>query len=228
MELVNLKSDGTYLIPAFGSDKTPLERETHAGVLRLLTERFGPPREPDGEITQEHKDMAAALQAMLQACQLHVVRHFKGETSQRHLCMAGGVALNCSMNGVLRRSRLFDRIFVQPAAGDDGCALGAALFAQKQHDPAFTPRKMSVPLWGPEFGEAEIRRALDGWTECAYTKMDSFDDLCRQVAASLAEGQIVAWFQGRMEYGPRALGSRSILADPRDPNMRDKINGLVK
>jgi carbamoyltransferase len=228
MELVNLKSDGTYLIPAFGKDKTPLESETHAGVLRLLTERFGPPREPDGEITQEHKDIAAALQAMLQACQMHVVRHFKGETGQRHLCMAGGVALNCSMNGVLRRSRLFERIFVQPAAGDDGCALGAALFAQKLHDPGFKPRKMAVPLWGPEFGEGEIRRALDDQTDCEWTKPDSFDELCQQIAERLAAGEIIAWFQGRMEFGPRALGSRSILADPRDPGMRDRVNSLVK
>jgi len=87
---------------------------------------------------------------------------------------------------------------------------------------------MSLPLWGPEFSEAEIRRALDSSPDCVATKMESFDDLCRQVAARLAEGQIVAWFQGRMEFGPRALGSRSILADPRDPGMRDKINSLVK
>jgi len=228
MELVNLKSDGTYLIPAFGNDKTPLERETHAGVLRVLTERFGPPREPDGEITQEHKDIAAALQAMLQACQLHVVRHFKAETGLRHLCMAGGVALNCSLNGVLRRSRLFDRIFVQPAAGDDGCALGAALVAQKLHDPGFKTRKMALPLWGPEFGEGEIEQALDDQTDCVWTKADSFDELCQHIAERLAAGEIVAWFQGRMEFGPRALGSRSILADPRDPGMRDRVNSLVK
>jgi carbamoyltransferase len=142
--------------------------------------------------------------------------------------MAGGVALNCSANGVIRRSRLFEDVFVQPAAGDDGCALGAALFAQRQHDPGFKSQKMSVPLWGPEFGDDEICHALERSTDCVGNKMESFDELCRQVAACLAEGQIVAWFQGRMEFGPRALGSRSILADPRDPNMRDKINSLVK
>ena len=217
MELVNLKPDGTYAIPAFGSDKTPLERETHAGILGLLTERFGPPREPDGEITQRHKDIAAALQAALQTCQLHVVRHFKAETGQNRLCMAGGVALDCSLNGVLRRSRLFDRMFVQPAAGDDGCALGAALFAQNLHDPGFKPRKMAAPLWGPEFREADIRRALDDQADCVWTKAETLDELCQQVAERLAAGEIVAWFQGRMEFGPRALGSRSILADPRDP-----------
>ncbi|HWX21798.1 MAG TPA: carbamoyltransferase C-terminal domain-containing protein [Candidatus Binatia bacterium] len=228
MELVSLKDDGSYVIPTFANDRTPVEKETHAGVLRVLTERFGPPREPDSEITQDQKDIAAALQAVLQACQLHILRHFKRETGQRHLCMAGGVALNCSVNGVLRRSCLFDRMFVQPAAGDDGCALGAALFAQKLHEPGFKPRQMEVPLWGPEFGESEIRHALDDQVDCAWSKAGSFDELCQQVAERLAAGEIIAWFQGRMEFGPRALGSRSILADPRDPGMRDRVNNLVK
>jgi carbamoyltransferase len=228
MELVHLKSDGTYIIPAFARDKTSLEKETHSGILNFLAERFGPPREPDGEMTQDHKDIAAALQAVLQAYQLHVVRHFKRETGQSRLCMAGGVALNCSVNGVLRRSRLFDRMFIQPAAGDDGCAVGAALFAQKLCDPGFKPRKMTLPLWGPEFGEREIEQALDDQSGCVWSKADSFDELCRQVAERLAAGEVVAWFQGRMEFGPRALGSRSILADPRDPGMRDRVNSLVK
>jgi carbamoyltransferase len=228
MELVNLKADGTYTVPVFAKDTTLLERETHAGILRLLTERFGPPREPESEITQDHKDIAAALQAVLQACQLHVVRHFKQVTGQRHLCLAGGVALNCSLNGVLRRSRLFEQIFVQPAAGDDGCALGAALVASKLQDPEFRPSKMTVPLWGPEFGESDIRQAVEERTDCVWTEAESFDELCRQVARRLAAGDVVAWFQGRMEFGPRALGSRSILADPRDPAMRDRINSLVK
>ena len=129
--------------------------------LGLLTERFGPPREPEGEITQHHKDIAAALQSTLQACQMHVLRHFKAETGQTRLCLAGGVALNCSFNGALRRSRVFQRLFVQPAAGDDGSALGAALFASQLHDPAFKPRKMAVPLWGPEFGDCELEHALN-------------------------------------------------------------------
>jgi carbamoyltransferase len=179
-------------------------------------------------MTRHHKDLAAALQAVLQATQLHVLRHFKALTGQNHLCMAGGVALNCSLNGVIRRSRLFDRMFVQPAAGDDGTALGAALFAQKQHDPAFKPHRMTVPLWGPEFGQDEIQKAADGREDCVRMGADNFDNLCVQVAERLARGEVVAWFQGRMEFGPRALGSRSILADPRDPGMRDRINSLVK
>lgn len=228
LQLVNLKNDGTYTIPAFANDRTPLEKETHAGILNLLAERFGPPRDPNEEITQEHRDIAAALQAVLLTCQLHVLRHFKKETGQTRLCLAGGVALNCSVNGVLRRSRLFERIFVQPAAGDDGSAVGAALFAQKQRDPGFRPRKMHMPLWGPEFSESEITRTLDLRPDCMWTKSGSLDQLCQTVAARLAAGEIIAWFQGRMEFGPRALGNRSILADPRDPEMRDRINRLVK
>lgn len=228
VELVHLKDDGTYIIPAFAKDQTLLEKETHTGILGLLRERFGPPREPDGELTQHHQDLAAALQAVLQACQLHVLRHFKHETGQRNLCLAGGVALNCSVNGVIRRSRLFEGMFVQPAAGDDGCALGAALFVQHQQDPGFKPRRMTVPLWGPEFGEDEIQRALEDQLDCVGRKAGSFSELCQEVAQRLANGEVVAWFQGRMEYGPRALGSRSILADPRDAGMRDRINSLVK
>ena len=228
MELVSLKSDGTYIVPAFAKDATLLEKETHDGILRLLAERFGPPRDPEGEMTQTHKDIAAALQAVLQTCQMHVLRHFKNETGQNHVCLAGGVGLNCSLNGVLRRSRLFDRMFVQPAAGDDGTALGAALYAQKLQDPGFHVRKMTLPLWGPEFADEEIKRALDARGDCVWRRTDSFDELCGHIAGRLAKGEVVAWFQGRMEFGPRALGSRSILADPRDPGMRDRINSLVK
>jgi carbamoyltransferase len=221
MALVKLKEDGTYTIPLFAQDRTMIEAETHAGVLRVLVEKFGPARGPDAEITQHHKDLAAALQWVLQACQMHVLRHFKKETGLRNLCLAGGVALNCSANGVIRRSRMFERMFVQPAAGDDGTAIGAALYAQRLHDNSFRPVEMSLPLWGPEFEEQEMRRVLDERVE--FTRPGSYEELSRDVAARLAAGQIVAWFQGRMEFGPRALGSRSILADPRDPNMRDRI-----
>ena len=228
MKLVSLRNDGTYTIPAFANNKTQIERETHAGILQLLADRFGPPRAPEDEITQDHQDIAAALQAVLQASQMHVLRHFKRETGLKHLCMAGGVALNCSVNGIIRRSRLFDGMFVQPAAGDDGCALGAALFAEKLHNTSFKPRKMTLPLWGPAFREQDIQQALADQTGLTCTRPESLDALCQKVAEHLAAGEVVAWFQNGMEFGPRALGSRSILADPRDPGMRDRINSLVK
>jgi carbamoyltransferase len=228
VEFVKFKDDGTYTIPLFAHDRTLVQRETHSGALQFLEEMFGPARDPDAEITQDHQDIAAALQAVLQTCQMHVLRHFKKETGLSNLCMAGGVALNCSANGVIKRSRLFEKMFVQPAAGDDGTSLGAALFAERQRDPGFKPRRMSVPLWGPAFGEAEIERALAERNDCDVVKRGSFDDLCKDIATRIHKGEIVAWFQGRMEFGPRALGSRSILADPRDPTMRDRINSLVK
>jgi len=228
MGFVTLKEDGTYTLPIFARNQTAEERETHRGVLRYLIEQFGPTRDPESEITQQHKDLAAGLQAVVQTCQLHVLRHFKRETGLKNLCMAGGVALNCSANGVIKRSELFKRVFVQPAAGDDGTALGAALYVQRLNDQSFKPTRMSVPLWGPEFSEEDIRQELNGRTDCEVVEVDSFGEVCEEVATRIARGEIVAWHQGRMEFGPRALGSRSILADPRDPTMRDRINALVK
>src|SRR6266568_1155636 len=161
-EFIKLKDDGTYIIPVFAHDQTLLDRETHAGVLKFLEEQFGPAREQESEITQHHQDIAAALQAVLQNCQLHVLRHFKQQTGQTNLCLAGGVALNCSANGVINRSRLFERMFVQPAAGDDGTALGAALYVRHQKDPGCRSGRMTVPLWGPEYSDEEIQQVLSG------------------------------------------------------------------
>jgi carbamoyltransferase len=159
---------------------------------------------------------------------MHVLLYFKNQTHQSNLCMAGGVALNCSANGVIHRSRMFKRVFVQPAAGDDGTALGAALYVQRLQDPVSIRESMTVPLWGPEYDDEEISRVLRDRQDCQKYFFRSFDELAEEVARRLAKGQIVGWFQGRMEFGPRALGSRSILADPRDPNMRNRINALVK
>lgn len=228
MEFIQLKDDGTYAIPLLAKNKTLLEKETHAGVLAELAAAFGPIRQKNEGITQHHKDLAAALQAALQACQFHVLRHFKHETGLLNLCMAGGVALNCTANGIIRRSRVFKDVFIQPAAGDDGPAVGAALYAASLHDPNYEPSKMTVPLWGPEFSETKIKSVLSRRVDCKATEYDSFTDLCQEAARRLNEGQIIAWFQGRMEFGPRALGNRSILADPRDPEMRDKVNAIIK
>ncbi len=227
-ELVQLEQDGTYAIPLFAANRDPLEKETHRGVLRELENRFGPRRAPRSEIGARERDLAAALQAVLQNCQMRVLRHFRRETGMENVCLAGGVALNCSANGVIHRSRLFRRMFIQPAAGDDGSALGAALSVAAEHNPAYRPSRMGPPLWGPEFDTAEIQSILSGREDCRANRVESFPDLCREVARRLADGQIIGWFQGRMEFGPRALGNRSILADPRDPAMRDRINALVK
>ena len=228
MELVHLHDDGTYTIPVLFANTTLVEKETYRGTLRRLSEIFGPPRLPDAEITRRHADVAAALQACLQAALLHLLGHFRRATGQTHLCIAGGVGLNCTANGFINRSRLFRRIFVQPAAGDDGAALGAALFMQHTIGGGVENRHIGTPLWGPSYPRHEIAVTLAKHPECRNTLYADADELASEVAARLAAGQIGAWFQGRMEFGPRALGSRSILADPRDPGMRERLNTAVK
>jgi carbamoyltransferase len=228
MDLVRLREDGTYAIPLFGHNTTIEDKETHGGALRFLADQFGPARPPDGEMDQRFKDLAAAVQAVLQTVQHHVLKHFAGQTGLRDLCLAGGVALNCTNNGVVRRSRLFKRVFVQPAAGDDGAALGAALWVHHQHDPATPAPRIDAPLWGPAFGRDEIARALAGRSDVTAVGYESFAALAAAAAERLAGGEILGWFQGRMEFGPRALGSRSILADPRPADMRTRVNMLIK
>jgi carbamoyltransferase len=228
MDLVQLQSAGSYAVPALSQNYTCEDRETYAGTLEILAKAFGPPREPGADITQDHKDVAAALQAVLQASLIHVLKGLKRETSQTNLCMAGGVALNCTANTVIMRSRMFRRVFVQPAAADDGSALGAALFVQRQRDPEAARQAMPLPFWGPEFDAAAIHEVIAGYSQCKSTYYESFADLVDCLLPYIAAGRVVAWFQGRMEFGPRALGNRSILADPRNPIMRDHINRLVK
>jgi carbamoyltransferase len=228
MDLVQLKDDGTYAIPLFAKNETLLDKETHRGVIDELEARFGPRRALDTEgMDQRYMDIAAALQQVLQTVQLHVARHFRTRTGAKNLCLAGGVALNCTANGVLKRSRLFKDIFVQPASGDDGSSLGAALYVQSQHDPQ-PPRRISAPLWGPEFGDDEIRRTIEARDDFEARYFDSFEELSRETARLLDEGRILSWFQGRMEFGPRALGNRSIIADPRPDDMRNRVNMLIK
>jgi carbamoyltransferase len=228
LELVHLKRDGTFEIPILFVNRTVEEKETYAGTLRALADKFGPAREPQMRITPHHMDIAAGLQATLQTALMHVLRYFKKETGQTNLCMAGGVALNCTANGAIKRSRIFNGMFVQPASGDDGTALGAALHVHRLHQPKIHIGKMRLPLWGPEYGDQTISAVLSARQDCTARLYDSFDVFAARVAGCLARGQIIGWFQGRMEYGPRALGSRSILADPRGAEMRGRINQLVK
>ena len=228
MDLVRLNDDGTYTIPVFGQNTTVANKETHAGALAILAERFGPPRSPDGTVDQRFKDLAAAVQSVLQTVQLHVLRHFALRTGLKDLCMAGGVALNCTTNGIVQRSRLFRRVFVQPAAGDDGSALGAALYVQHSRDAQTPAPRLAAPLWGPSYGADEIGNALSARSDVEARAYESFSALAADAAERLANGQIMGWFQGALEFGPRALGSRSILADPRPADMRDRVNMLIK
>jgi carbamoyltransferase len=193
-----------------------------AEFLRL----FGPARRPDEEITARHHDMAASAQVVLEETLLHLARHLRRLTNERRLCLAGGVAYNCVANSRLLKDAGFEELFVPPAAGDSGAALGAALWLAHRRGGLLSPAVMRTASWGPQFSEAVCRAAL----EEAGLEVQRLDDapLCEKVAEELAAGRLVFWFQGRMEWGPRALGNRSLLADPRREDMRALINLKVK
>ena len=225
--LVVQRPDGGLAVPLLAHDKTPEERETHSGAIRRLEEIFGPARHPDAPLTQRHMDIASVLQTALADSLLHVLREGVPGGVSRNLCMAGGVALNCTANGIIARSGLFDRVFVQPAAGDDGTALGAALHVLREHVPA-APQPMGMPYWGEEFGDADIEAALGSLDDGHTVRKLSEETLLAEVSGLVGGGKVVSWFQGRMEFGPRALGNRSILADPTGQDMRAHLNTVVK
>ncbi len=185
---------------------------------------LGPPRAPGSPIEARHEDVARALQDRLEEAALHLAAELHGVTGETDLCLAGGVALNSVMNGRLLREGPFRGIFVQPAAHDAGAALGAALVVSRRKDPAFERREMTSAALGTAFDSSRCERALAG----AGVLFRRPAGLADEAARLLAEGRVVAWFEGRSEYGPRALGSRSLLADPRDPGMRDRLNVRVK
>lgn len=191
----------------------------------------GPPRRPEAPLTEREMDLAASIQLVLEEVLIKMARHTADLTGQKNLCLAGGVALNCVANGRLLRDGPFSDIWVQPAAGDAGGALGAALFAWHQLLGAprtADPRDSQCgSLLGPDLSEADARRCLDQ-AQAVYQFVPDDDELCRSVAESLAGGQVVGWVQGRMEFGPRALGSRSILGDARNPAMQSELNLKTK
>ena len=188
MELIRLQKDGTYVIPILFQNHTLEDKETFGGTVRLLVDQFGPSRDSQEDITQRHMDIAAALQGALQASLIHILQHFKKETNQNHLCMAGGVALNCTANGVVKRSRMFKGMFVQPASGDDGSALGAALYTQCLREPDLPQKKMALPLWGPSYDNDAIGRTLTQRPECDSTFFESWDDMVRRRRATHQAG----------------------------------------
>jgi len=189
-----------------------------------MTKLFGPVRVAESEITDQHKNIAYAIQEACEIGMMNVVKIAMEKTGSRNLCMAGGVALNSKANGKIAASGLVDKIFVQPAASDDGVALGAALAPYLDNGGKLSSRAMRHGYLGPSFDDAAIETILKTY-KLRYTRLK---DVAPAVAELLAQGKIVGWFQGRMEFGPRALGSRSILADPRDPEMNAKVNNAVK
>lgn len=186
-----------------------------------------PVRKPGEPLEQHHYDLAAALQEALERIVLHVLSHHREATGLSELCLAGGVALNCTMNGVIASSGKFDAVFVQPAAHDAGCALGAALLASHEAGRPAPRERLRNVYWGTDVGEPdEVGATLGRWRD--FVEYERHDDVEAEVAAHLADGQVVGWAQGRSEFGPRALGNRSILADPRREENRERINAMVK
>lgn len=195
-------------------------------ILCKITHRRGK-KEP---FTQIHKDIAAALQETLEEIVFHMLGHYRKKTGQRKLCLAGGVAHNCSLNGKLLYSGMFEDIFVQPAAHDAGCAIGAALypfFKQQSANGKGKVTQLDHVFWGTEIGNGEtVLNDLAPWRD--FLEFEYQENIAERTAELLAQGFVVGWVQGRSEFGPRALGNRSIVADPRPAENKDIINSMVK
>lgn len=198
----------------------------HYQFPEAIIREIGKPRLPGEELTERHWDVAASAQKVLEDTGLHLVNKIKEMTGEENLCMAGGVAFNSVMNGRIFHESPFKNFFIQPAAGDAGCALGAAYYLW--HQILNKPRSfvMKHAYWGPRFTNAECQKALND-AGLAYETLDD-EILLPKVAKLLSDGAVIGWFQGRMEWGPRALGARSFLADPRRADMRDILNHKVK
>ena len=226
--LVDLKEDGSF--------KLDLSYFNYCAGLTMTSERFhalfqGPPRQPESKLTQRDMDLAASVQAVTEEIMLRMARHARKATGMKNLCLAGGVALNCVGNGRILREKIFDKIWIQPAAGDAGGALGSAVFIW--HHYLDKPRHadgshdfQQGSLLGPHYSDEEI----ESYLKCkaiTYQRLAP-EELARSAAGLLSQGKILGWFSGRMEFGPRALGARSILGDPRDPEMQSKMNLKIK
>ena len=226
--LIDVKDDGTF--------RLNLDYFDYCTGLRMTNEKFdtlfgGPPRKPDQLLTQREMDIAASIQAVTEKVVLRLTRALAKETGCKNLCLAGGVALNCVANGKVLRAGQFDKIWVQPAAGDAGGALGAALLAYHlyQHRPRQPNGKidgMDGSYLGPAFEQADIEQRLA--RAGARFKVVDERGAIEASAKALAEGKALGWFQGRMEFGPRALGGRSVLGDARSPSMQKMLNLKVK
>ena len=229
-ELVDIRDDGSYVLnmPYFAY-ATGFHMYDRARWEKL----FGiPPREAEGEeIAQEYMDMALAIQNVTEDIVLRIVRTARELTGSRNLCMAGGVALNCVANGKIWETGMFDDIWVQPASGDAGGALGAALaqwhIGMEQHRVPDKRDSMRGSYLGPAFSRDQVMSTCRRM-KAPYTFYDNEQELYDTVSDLIADGNVVGWFQGRMEYGPRALGNRSILGDPRNAEMQKRLNLKIK
>lgn len=227
-ELIDLKPDGSFRLNLDYFNFLSGTTMTNARFYKLFG---GQPRGSEENIEKRHMDVARSIQLVTEQVMLKLARHAREVTGSRNLCMAGGVALNCVANGLIWREKVFDRMWIQPAAGDAGGSLGAALAAWYAH-PESAKRSVLVEdamqsaLLGPGYTDAEIEATLKA-NEAVYECME-LSDLLDFTVKLLTEGKVIGWFQGRMEFGPRALGSRSILGDARSPRMQSVMNLKVK
>ena len=227
-KLIDLKEDGSF--------KMNMEYFNYSAGLTMTNEKFhqlfgGAPRKPESRLTQKEMDLARSVQEVTEEVMLRMAKHVRKETGQKNLCLAGGVALNCVANGKLLRENIFDTIWIQPASGDAGGALGAALTAWYQYlgNKRIADGKtdsMQGAYLGPEFSNDEIKVWLEE-NKIPFKQL-SEDKLFVQTALLLAEEKVVGWFQGRMEFGPRALGNRSIIGDARSAKMQATMNIKIK
>ena len=226
--LLDVKEDGSF--------RMNMEYFDYCTGLKMTNGRFnklfgGPPRQPESPLTQREMDLARSVQEVCEEIVMKMAAHVQKVTAMRSLCLAGGVALNCVANGKLVRSGLFDNIWIQPAAGDAGGALGCALFAWYQHLQNQRPSQQSLDAMqgaylGPAFTDQEIKEYL---VDSEYPFNELLDSkLHQEVAELIAAGKVIGWFQGRMEFGPRALGARSIIGDARSADMQKKMNLKIK
>ena len=226
--LIDLKEDGSF--------RMDMSYFNYCQGLTMTSQKFhdlfgGPPRKRDSDMSQRIMDIGASIQRVTEEIMLRSARHVHAQTGMKNLCLAGGVALNCVGNGRLLREGPFENIWIQPAAGDAGGALGAALLIW--HQLLDRPRTASATdsqqasLLGPEFGDDSIESFLRG-VGASYSRVDDDETLCETVASAIAAGKVIGWFQGRMEFGPRALGARSLIGDARDPRMQSIMNVKVK
>jgi carbamoyltransferase len=228
--IIDIKEDGSF--------KMNMSYFDYPSGLRMTSSKFhklfgGPPKKADSWVTQREMDLAKSVQVVVEECILKMARHIHKETGQKKLVMAGGVALNCVANGRLLREGPYEDLWFQPAAGDAGGALGVAVYlSHKLHDhprPSLTSGKMdgqAGSYLGPEFQPDEIEAELKR-LGAVYERLPD-DEMPARIAQILTEGNVVGWFQGRMEFGPRALGGRSIIGDPRDPEMQKRMNLKIK
>lgn len=227
-ELLDLKPDGSF--------KMNMKYFDYCVGLTMTNRRFnklfgGPPRKPESKLTQREMDLARSVQDVVEEIVLRMARHIKKETGPKYLCLAGGVALNCVANGKLLRENIFEDIWVQPAAGDAGGALGAALMTWYQYlnNPRQAQPKSDFMLGsylGPEYKNGEISTFLTE-NEIPYKELNE-KEIPKKVADLVASEKVIGWFQGRMEFGPRALGARSIIGDARSPKMQETMNLKIK